>query len=227
MAHFDTILEDLKRVADEIGMFVARRTEQRRDDSGLDTERDSEPYPLEVTETITVWQLTLEAQEVLNQSGSIRGDVVHWVEQQPFLHHQIRLRGKTAACARSYRHKISERQKQTPEKPHSSVTEHSEKQKVLSQISYDASYASLLTREFARIDQNDFEDDFIEADPVVRLLEIPSFQVYVLWLFANDESRIIVLSAARRYKNLAPGALLKSEDFFEALRIGGPLRDVI
>lgn len=211
MAHFDSILEDVKLVADELGQFFTRRSGRERYAVPAD-DQDTEPHQLEIAETITVWQLTLKALDALKE-GSIGGDVINWVEQQPFLHHQIRLRGKTAAFARSYRKLVAENE---------------ETRRTLFHVSSDSSYASLLTTQFERIDQNANHDPFLELDPVVRLLEIPSFQVYVLWLFSASppQSRLMVLTAAKRFTELTPGASLTPEAFWLALR-RGPLRDVI
>lgn len=218
MAHFDKILENLNRVASEIGEFMWPRSDSRSDVSFSEptNRHDNDDSPLRLTETLTVWQLTMEALETLNESRKVGGDIVDWVEQQPFLHHQIRLRENTVGFARSY---IA----------NSASAEEEESKKIVFHVSDDPSYASLLTKAFIAVDRNEIIDAVVEADPVVRLLEIPSFQFYGLWLFSEElqESRILVISAAERYKELAPGALLKSEEFFGSLQTGGPLIDVI
>jgi hypothetical protein len=218
MAHFDNILEDLKRVSREIAEFMGTRSERRSDDylSEPAIRPESDESPLMLTETLTVWQLTMTALQALNESRKVAGDVVDSVEQQPFLHHQIRLREKTVGFARSY---LANRAPANEE----------ESKRVVFHVSDDPSYSSMLTKAFMQIDGNEIIDVVVAADPLVRLLEIPSFQFYGLWLFSEElhESRILVISAAERYKTLTPGALLNSEDFFSSLQMGGPLIDVI
>ena len=218
MAHFDKIVEDPQKVATEIGEFMASRAEPRSNASISESPkpRDNDESPLMLTETVTVWQLTIATLEALNESRPVSGDIVDHVEQQAYLHHQIKLRGKTVGFARSYVAKNVSANEETS-------------RNIVFQISDDPSYASLLTTAFLAIDRSEIDDPVVKSDPVVRLLEIPSFQFYGLWLFSEQllESRILVISAAERYEGLATGVLLKSENFFDSLQTGGPLLDVI
>jgi hypothetical protein len=204
VAHLDIISTDLVRVAREIGQFLDKGLANPLEESATNTDS----LVLEIGETLTVWSLRKEAFEALDKMR-LEGDLINWLEQDPILHHQIRLSGKTVGFAQSY------------------LVDGIE-DKALFRISASP-FASQISGLFEVIERNPQGDPVIAADPVVRLLEIPPFGVFALWVYAEArrESRIVIIDAADRYKELTPGALLNSEDFFEALRRGGPLLDVI
>ena len=203
MAHSDIISIDLFRVAREIGQFLDKGLPNPPQES--DTTHASR---LEIGETLTVWGFTTKAFEALIDSSPV-GDLSKWVRQDPVLHHQIRLDGKTVGFAQSY------------------LVEGIE-EKAVFRVNASA-FAAQMRELLEVIERNPQGDPVIAADPVVRLLEIPAFGVFALWVYAEtlQESRILIIDAADRYEELTRGALLTSENFFAALRKGGPLLDVI
>lgn len=214
MAHTDEISQDqLKKVAREIGEFI---------DSGLDETvareepvPDEETAPLALGETLTTWKLTDEAFKALDESNEAPGksdefgDFSKWVEPTRLLYHQILLRGTPEGFARSYREPNSESE-------------------ALVQLA-PSPFAAKLEELFKAIDENRDEDQFIAADPVVRLLEIPPYGVFALWLFSESlgESRVMIISAAKRLEGLIPGGILNPKEFIDELTRGGTLVGVI
>lgn len=203
MAHLDIISTDLIRVAREIGQFLNKGFPDLPEEP-----ENTESSLLDIGETLTVWGFTKEAFEALNRSRP-EGDLSKWVKQDPVLHHQIRLSGKTVGFAQSYSVEGIE-------------------DKAVFRVS-SSPFAAQMRELFEVIERNPKNDPVIAADPVVRLLEVPAFGVFALWAYAEPlrESRIVIIDAADRYSELTPGALLTSTDFFSALSRGGPLLDVI
>lgn len=208
MAHLDRISPELRiRVAREIGDFIDSGREPEDKSPRANAEAGDNEANLELGETLTVWKLTSQAFETLEKSR-LSGDLYQWVEQTPFLYHQIWVRGQVAGFARSYREAESGK-------------------KTLLQISA-SEFAVDLNNLFDMIERNEKQDEVIAGDPVVRLLEIPPFQVFTLWLFseARNESRIVIINAPEGGKELTPGSVLNSMQFLDGLSESGPLLGV-
>jgi hypothetical protein len=201
MAHLDTVSDNLRKaVAREIGKFL--------DTGKTEPPPPGEAAPLEIAETVTVWKLQPKAFKELGEKG-LGGDLHNWVEPAPFLYHQIRLRGKVTGFARSY------------------VEERIGAKTVL-QVSASP-IASRVHKLFEKIDSNESHEPFLAFDPVVRLLQIPPFQISALWLFSEErkESRVVIVRAPKRFTEMHEGTFLTSEQFFAALKKGGPQSGVI
>lgn len=161
-----------------------------------------------ITSTLTVWSLKPDVLEKLAQT-KLEGDLSEWAQQTPLLHHQVEWLNQPAGFVRSQREPLYE--------------------KSVVQINISSS-ESPLHGVLEAVTENKFnEEDFMDSDPVMRLLEIPSYQITAIWLFdqLGRESRIKVSSAPKRYEGLRQNRLLDSSEFFNALRTGGPLRGVI
>src|SRR5438067_2163900 len=211
MAHLDKISRDLlEKVASEIAEFINRRPSKMREpysseaatdydsigDQRAPTENGSiaqgDAEGLVISESLTVWKLKAQAFEAIVKPP-VRGDVFEWVEEKPFsLHHQIRFRGKPSGFARSY-------------------TEAKAEEKLVFQIS-SSEFAANLNDALELIEQS--RDPFVLADPVVRLLEVPPFHTYALWMFLSGpkESRLEIIASPERYR-LAPGKIIDSKQF--------------
>jgi hypothetical protein len=210
MAHLDSISrQSLVKVAREIGALI---------DSGFaDYPRTRTPArggqnagvkgaSLEIGETLTVWKLQARAFETLEKSR-LSGDLADWVEQTPFLQHQIKLSGRAEGIARSYREKGIEKRS-------------------VFQVAASP-FASRINQLFEMIENNKVHDPVIEDDPVVRLLEVPAYHVFTLWLFAASkrESRVVIIDAPEQYVR-EKDPYLTSGQFFDALKENGPIRDI-
>jgi hypothetical protein len=210
MAHLDSISkQSLVTVAHEIGALI---------DSGLaDYPRTGTPEKdgrnsdvagasLQIGETLTVWKLQARAFETLEKSR-LSGDLSDWVEQTPFLQHQIKLNGRAEGIARSYREK--------------GIENRSVFQVAASPL------ASRINQLFEMIEDNELHDPVIKDDPVVRLLEVPAYHVFTLWLFAASqrESRIVIIDAPEHYAR-EKEPYLTSGQFFDALKENGPIPDI-
>jgi hypothetical protein len=208
MAHLDSISKQaLVKVAREIGALI---------DSGFaDYPRtpvegarnsDVEGAYLQIGETLTVWKLQARAFETLEKSR-LSGDLSEWVEQTPFLQHQIKLNGKPEGIARSYREK--------------GIEDRSVFQAAASP------FASRINQLFKMIENNELHDPVIKDDPVVRLLEVPAYHVFTLWLFAASrrESRIVIIDAPEQYAR-EKEPYFTSGQFFDALKENGPIPDI-
>lgn len=207
MTHPDKISPKLiKQVAREVAEFAYKTSSQP---GSL-----PEAAPLDfatvprIASTLTIWSLKSSALEKLAQT-ELEGDLSEWAQQTPLLHHQVEWSNRPAGFVRSQREPLYE--------------------KSVVQINISAS-ESPLHRVLEAVTENKFdEEDFMASDPVMRLLEIPSYQITAIWLFDEPrrESRIKVSSAPKRYEGLRQNRLLDSSEFFNALRTGGPLRGVI
>jgi hypothetical protein len=210
LAHFDHVSRDLRiKVARELSEFIDQRSEERLkyQPPEVSPEAGEESETLQLGESLTVWQLTRNAFEALGKS-KLPGDLIRWVEPTPFLYHQIWLRGKIAGFARSY-------------------SEETVEENVLFHVSA-SEFAASVNQLLEKIEHNDQKDSIIATDPVVRLLEIPPFQVYALWVFTeSQQSLVAIIDAAERYKELTRGSFLNSQQFLGALSEVGPIAGVI
>jgi len=214
MAHVDTISHDfLIKVAQEIGRLIDARLSNDREirlpdgSDAFDVVDGS--TPLRLAETLQVWKLQDKAYEYLANSG-LSGDIVDWVVPTNALHHQLRLRGIAAGFVRS-------RLEPEVDKP------------VIVQFN-TSPLAARINDLFVVIESNEQQDPIVDADPVVRLLEIPAYHVLALWLFAESaetekKSRSVIISAPQSYKKW-PGPFMNSENFFAALKEGGAILNV-
>jgi hypothetical protein len=226
MAHFDDISPKLrKKVAQEIADFIDKTPDEdlkdqpppkepdykkalfRRKAKEEHSEIDDEDAPLQLGDSLTVWKFSKAAFQRIAESR-LPGDLSNWVARTHTVHHQIWFKGKVAGFARSY---DEERLDET----------------TLFHLTA-SSLAEEVNKLIEAVERNESGDEFLDGDPVVRLLDIPPFQVYSLWLFSEplNESRVAIINAPRRYK-FGRGALLNSTQFLDALSDGGLLLEVI
>lgn len=206
MAHLDTIPNEvLVSVAREIGNLINTGFKESTPREAEAT--TAEESGLEIAETITVWKFQDRALETLATS-TLSGDLSEWIEKPPLsLHHQIRLQGRIEGFARS--------------DPKTDKAE-----EMVLEIS-TSEFAASLNESFEIIEQYK-EDRFLARDPVVRLLEIPPYHVFALWLFleGESESRVSIVTAPDGYEEWGNGKIVDSRTFFDALKSNGPVLDI-
>src|SRR5213593_77019 len=134
---------------------------------------DLERAALEVGESFSLYMLPAEG---IQRGTEHRDwpDLQHLVKETGRWHHQIRFGGKGRGFARSIAPPYA------PER--SSIRE------------------LFLSPLAERIDKTiDWLDKHVSEDLVVRLLEVPAYQVYAFWIFdeAKGESRVVNISVGR------------------------------
>jgi len=205
MTHPDKVSSELvEQVAREVAEFAYKALPQPPSmTEGASLNFTTTP---KITSTLTIWSLKPSALETLAQTG-LEGDLSEWAQQTPLLHHQVEWSNHPAGFVRSQREPRDE--------------------KSVVQINISTS-ESRLQRALDAVTESNIEDDFTDRDPVMRLFEVPSYQLTAIWLFDEPqrESRIGVISAPKRYEGLRQNQLLDSSEFFNALRTGGPLTGV-
>ena len=61
-------------------------------------------------------------------------------------------------------------------------------------------------------------DAEVNTDPLVKILEIPSFSITALWLIDGQKSSVVIARCPENLQSLSPLAQYSSEDFLEVLR---------
>ena len=61
-------------------------------------------------------------------------------------------------------------------------------------------------------------DAEVEADPLVRILEIPTFFITALWLIDGQESSVIIVRCSENLQNLSRLVQYSSQEFLRVLR---------
>jgi hypothetical protein len=210
MAHLDTIPpEQLRKVSDEISSLVFKPAVQPFDLELVDREigPPAEESPVHLNPTMTIWKLKTETFAVLARTVP-EGDLVDWVEPTNLLYHQIRFNDELVASARSW--------SKPSELP------------ALAQIGVTTDFSSRVDETVKFIEQENESSAFMKDDPVARLLEIPSHQVFVIWLYVEKhrESRVVVVQVPEERNRLPLETFLTSQDLFQALHQSGPLGGV-
>ena len=203
MAHTDIDnlpVHHLARVQREIGNFINDRPGVPPGPDMSGDGSDLVETPLNIGETFAIWKLKPEALRTLKES-TLRGDLVNWVKPTSLLYHQLRFNDQQIAYARS--------------------TLDASRSQALSQIG-GSEFSQLVDDAIAFIEDNEQNDEVAKSDPIVRLLEIPSYQTFLLWLF-EGESRVVVIEA--------PDALSKqvfhsSDELFKTLKTIGSLSGI-
>src|SRR5947207_15654407 len=99
MAHLDSIsLDSVQKVADAVARLI---DEKMRKPEPTFKERTESLAPLRIGESLTLWKFKADAFKALWESR-LSGDLSEWVEQAPFLHHQLRFGTSSAGFVRSY-----------------------------------------------------------------------------------------------------------------------------
>lgn len=80
------------------------------------------------------------------------------------------------------------------------------------EVFYESQLAKNIDKAIDWIDQN------IENDPLVRLLAVPAYQLYALWLSATDDSKVLIVDCPSQFTYLLPNQLLGDQQFLAALR---------
>ena len=210
MTHTDSILPGhLKKVSDEIGSLVFKPALSLLDIEAVDQEsaQPAEASPLLLNPTMTIWKLKAETFAVLARTVP-DGDIADWVEPTNLLYHQIRFNDELVASARSW----------------SAPAESS----ALAQIGTATNFSARVDDAISFIEQENESTEFLKYDPVARLLEIPSHQVFGIWLYVEqrNESRVVVAQAPKEQVELPSRTLLTSEVLFHALHQYGPLTGI-
>ena len=207
MAHRDGVPPSVvQRATDEIKSFT-RRGMPTDFTLGPDGSPGLPEPNLLASEPLAVWRLIPGSLQKLAEAD-LTEDISKWVEPTGALYHDIVLEGRPVGFARST---------------------NSDTGKVVSQINLSpTSRRAIHVNEALKVIESSAADSVLKADPVVRLLEIPAAHVSALWLFAEGlgESRLIVISSAKRYVGLKPNQLMTSRQFLEALKEGGSIHGV-
>ena len=66
-------------------------------------------------------------------------------------------------------------------------------------------------------------DAEIEADPLVRILEIPAFFMTALWLIDGKDSSVVIARFPEHLQSLSPLVQYSSREFLRALRREPPI----
>ncbi|MGZ5434625.1 MAG: hypothetical protein ACXWID_01710 [Pyrinomonadaceae bacterium] len=203
MAHTDVDnlpAHHLERVQREIGSFINDRSDAPSESVMSGDGPELVETPLNIGETFAIWKLKPEALRTLKDSN-LRGDLVDWVKPTSLLYHQLRFNDQQIAFARS--------------------TLDESRPQALSQLG-GSEFSSLVEDAIGFIDHNEQHDKVAKSDPIVRLLEIPSYQTFLLWLFAG-ESRVVVIEAP---DELSKHSFYTSDELFKALKSIGTLAGV-
>jgi hypothetical protein len=152
---------------------------------------------IERGETFSVWKLE---PDVIASSAGRGMDLLKLAKPTGRWHHQIKSLGKIQAWARS-----------GPIEPGAS-------QGVLHRLSV-SSLAAGVELALKKI------DPYVTSDVLVRLLEVPSFQLCVLWLIneTSQESQVLGIEYRPRFAKLQTDEPISSHDFLELLRKQKPV----
>jgi len=223
MAHTDGVPPDLlNKVAGELKDVFVEHLSLTEVVDGSHLNINSEPIgepeikaDMQVTlcETFAVWRLKPGTIEALATPG-FSGEISDWSEPTKSLHHQVRQNGKLVAYARSRA---------------------GEGDEYVGLTQYNVSaLVSAVDHAIDIIDQHEKDDEVAAADPVVRLLEIPSHHVSALCLFAQslepksgDKNRCVLVQAPQKVYEEYRDRLLNSVEFFDLLKRTGVIRAII
>jgi hypothetical protein len=210
MTHTDNIsAEQLRKVSNEIGSLVFKPTVEplNIEAAGEGAGQPAEEGPFHLHPTLAIWKLKPETFAVLARSIP-RGDLIDWVEPTNLLYHQIRFNDEVVVGFARSSLELSE-------------------SSALAQIGAANDFSSSVDAAINFVEEKHEGDEFMSGDPVVRLLEIPSYQAFVLWLCIEErrESRVVTVQVVYETK-LAPRTFLTSQTLFEALHQSGPLTGI-
>lgn len=216
MAHTDDIRpETLNEVVRQITALVERGLAKEllveevpgggQDISGDVANDLTFEHPLSLADSIRIYQLGAEALKAV-RSGSARGDLGEWVSPSDEVHHQIFLRGEAIAFARFL------------------VPASGEGEVLMNQLNVSP-LAAQIEDALKTIKDNQGQDEVLAADPVVRLLDMPSYHMLALWVYAESlrRSRVLIVSASEFDSETWAGHVLTTEQFFQRLRDIRPL----
>ena len=84
----------------------------------------------------------------------------------------------------------------------------------------DWTVRQILKGDFAKTvdDAIHWVDAEVNTDPLVRILEIPTFFIMALWLIDGQESSVVIARLPEYLQSLSPLVQYSSQDFLEALR---------
>ena len=90
--------------------------------------------------------------------------------------------------------------------------------------SSDWSVSQILKGDFAKAvdDAICWIDTEVETNPLVRMLEIPTFFLTTLWLIDGQESSVVIVRVPENLQNLSPLVQYTSQDFLALLRQESP-----
>lgn len=202
MAHTDVDnlpANHLERVQREIGRFINDRSDAPSP-SDKSSDEPTVETPLNIGATFAIWMLKTEALRILKDSN-LRGDLATWVEPTSSLYHQLRFNDQQIAFAQS--------------------TLDESRPQVVNQIGGFA-FSQLVEDAIDFIEQNEQHDEVTKSDPIVHLLEIPSYQTFLFWLF-KGESRVVVIEAPDAFSK---HVFYTSDELFKTLKSFGSLSGI-
>jgi hypothetical protein len=177
--------EDIRK---QIDALIVDVTDEKLRKSGI--EIDSEP--------IAVYRLPTDDLGSRSQEGK---DLLELAKNTQRWHHQIKLNGKSLACARS------------------GPAEDDETRGALHRL-WVSSLAASIDRALDRVERDERIRAAVGENPLVRLLVVPAYQVNALWLIDERArtSQVLVLDFPRRSGQLESDNPLTSREFLERLR---------
>jgi hypothetical protein len=177
--------EDIK---EQINSLIVDVADEKLRDSGI--EIDNEP--------IAVYRLPTGDLGFRSEEGK---DLLELAENTRRWHHQVKLNGKSLACARS------------------GPAEDDETRGSLHRL-WVTSLAASIDRALDRVENDKRIRDAVGENPLVRLLVVPAYQVNALWLIDERArtSHVLVLDFPRRFDKLESDNPLTSREFLERLR---------
>jgi hypothetical protein len=223
MVHTDDIPADaLHKVIQEVTDLVDRGLE---DDLRVEEPpagvadlvmEDWDGNPLRMQDSFYIYKLEAKALEAIRNSRA-EGDLSKWVTPADQIFHQIFLLGQPKAFARSKVLKQGAEGKTLNQLNVSPLAGHIEDGlKKIKEKQEDT---------LGRIREHQEYDQVFAADPVIRMLDLPSYHILALWIYAETlhQSRVLLLLAPKRYRKSWTENFLTTEQFFEGLRDLGPL----
>lgn len=216
MAHTDDIgAEAMNTVVQQITAFVDRGLEkdlqvEEPPEGGGDILEDlnggdPDPYPLKLQDSLRLYEFSPVALRAI-RNGRARGDLSEWAISAGEVHHQLSMENDAVAFARSL------------------VPAGGGGEVVLNQLNVSP-LAGRIEEALQRIKENQERDEVVAADPVVRLLDLPSYQMIALWMYAEavGQSRVLIVLAPESDEETSAGRFLTTEQFFQRLRDIVPL----
>lgn len=177
MAHADALPADvLNALAAKVGTPLAEFSAFAQ---------QAQPAP-ELSETFAVWSL--------NSTAVLTPDVdfTKLVTQTGRWHHQIKVRGKAAAFARSMPLGTDANSWDVTQLFQSDIPE--------------------------KIDQAvDWVDGNVKGDPVVRLLIAPSYYLTAFWLLEANNNQVYVIDVPSNFLHVHAGTLYSAKEFLQKL----------
>ena len=201
--HVDRVVEAIREITKQLSGLATNEEELHAD--------NIEPAAIRVNDGLTIWKFKPGSFERLSRD-ELKDDLFDWVQPTNMVYHPMWLSESPVGFARS-------------------TTDLSAKPILQINLSPTSRRAILIHEALARLEtseETESQDPVIASNPVVRLLEIPPAHMVALWLYSESvhQSRIMIISAAKRYAALSERSLLDSNEFLKGLKEQGLIPQV-